>query len=112
MFPSPPPDVVLAAIKAANFGRGVLMGYGNYAGDVMNFGLAAQLAQAEGIDVREVRVADDVASAPKAEAGKRRGIAGDVIVFKCVGAAAERGMSLDEVERIAAKANARTRSMG
>jgi dihydroxyacetone kinase-like protein len=112
VFASPPPEVVLAAIHAANLGRGVLMGYGNYAGDVMNFGLAMQMAQAEGIDVREVRVADDVASAPKAEAGKRRGIAGDVIVFKCAGAAAERGMSLDEVERIAAKANAQTRSMG
>ncbi len=112
VFASPPPDVVLAAIHAANFGRGVVLAYGNYAGDVMNFGLAAQMAQAEGIDVREVRVADDVASAPKAEASKRRGIAGDIIVFKCVGAAAERGLSLDEVERVARKANERTRSMG
>jgi len=112
VFASPPSDVVLAAIHAANFGRGVVLGYGNYAGDVMNFGLAAQMAQAEGIDVREVRVADDVASAPKAEAAKRRGIAGDIIVFKCAGAAAERGLSLDEVERVAKKANERTRSMG
>ena len=112
VFASPPPDVVLGAIHAANFGRGVLMSYGNYAGDVMNFGLAMQMARSEGIDVREVRVADDVASAPRAEADKRRGIAGDIIVFKCAGAAAERGDSLDEVERIAAKANGRTRSMG
>jgi dihydroxyacetone kinase len=112
VFASPPPDVVLAAIHAANLGRGVLMAYGNYAGDVMNFGLAMQMAKTEGIDVREVRVADDVASAPRSEAAKRRGIAGDIIVFKCAGAAAERGLALDEVERIAAKANARTRSMG
>jgi dihydroxyacetone kinase len=112
VFASPPPDVVLAAIHAANMRRGVLLGYGNYTGDVMNFGLAAKLAAAEGIEVREVRVADDVASAPKAEAGKRRGIAGDIIVFKCAGAAAERGMSLDDVERVAIKANSRTRSMG
>ncbi len=112
VFASPPPDVVLAAIHAANFGRGVLMSYGNYAGDVMNFGLAMQMAKAEGIDVREVRVADDVASAPRAETDKRRGIAGDIVVFKSAGAAAERGDSLDEVERIAAKANERTRSMG
>jgi len=112
VFASPPPDVVLAAIHAANMGHGVLMSYGNYAGDVMNFGLAMQMAQAEGIDVREVRVADDVASAPRAEAAKRRGIAGDIIVFKCAGASAERGDSLDDVERIAAKANERTRSMG
>ena len=112
VFASPPPDVILGAIHAANMGRGVLLGYGNYAGDVMNFGLAMQMAGAEGIDVREVRVADDVASAPAKEADRRRGIAGDVIVFKCAGAAAERGDSLDEVERVARKANARTRSMG
>jgi dihydroxyacetone kinase len=78
----------------------------------MNFGLAAQMASAEGIKVREIRVTDDVASALKGEASKRRGIAGDVIVFKCAGAAAEQRQSLDEVERIAIKANAATRSMG
>jgi dihydroxyacetone kinase-like protein len=104
--------VILAAIHAANRGRGVLLGYGNYAGDVMNFGLAAQLATGEGIEVREIRVSDDVASATRAEAAKRRGIAGDIIVFKCAGAAAEQGLSLAEVERIAVKANAATRSMG
>jgi dihydroxyacetone kinase len=112
IFASPPPNIVLAAIHAANMGRGVVMAYGNYAGDVMNFGLAAQMASAEGIDVREIRIADDVASAPKAESGKRRGIAGDVIVFKCAGAAAERGLPLAEVERIALKASSATRSMG
>ena len=112
IFASPPPNVVLAAIHAANHGQGVLMGYGNYAGDVMNFGLAAQLAIAEGIDVREIQVSDDVASASRAEAAKRRGIAGMIIVFKCAGAAAEQGLSLAEVERIAMKANATTRSIG
>jgi dihydroxyacetone kinase len=74
--------------------------------------MAAQLASAAGIEVREIRVSDDVASASKVESAKRRGIAGDIIVFKCVGAAAERGMSLAEVERVALKANAATRSMG
>jgi len=112
IFASPPPNVVLAAIHAANHGRGVLMGFGNYAGDVMNFGLAAQLAAAEGIEVREIHVSDDVASAAKGEAAKRRGIAGDIVVFKCAGAAAEAGLSLAEVERVAIKANAATRSMG
>ncbi|HSS61338.1 MAG TPA: dihydroxyacetone kinase subunit DhaK [Candidatus Limnocylindrales bacterium] len=112
IFASPSADIILAAIKAADHGRGVVLAYGNYAGDVMNFGLAAQLAIAEGIDVRQVRVSDDVASAPKADAGKRRGIAGDVIVFKCAGAAAEEGWTVDDVERIAARANAATRSMG
>jgi dihydroxyacetone kinase-like protein len=112
IFASPPPNVVLAAIRAANFGRGVLVAYGNYAGDVMNFGLAAQLAAAEGIEVREIQVTDDVASAPKDETQRRRGIAGDIVVFKCAGAAAEQAMPLAEVERVARKANAATRSMG
>jgi len=112
VFASPPPDVILAAIRAANHGRGVVTAYGNYTGDVLNFSLAAQLAATEGIEVREVRVADDVASAPRDEAARRRGIAGDVIVFKCAGAAAERGLSLDQVEQLAAHANASTRSIG
>ena len=112
VFASPPPNVVLAAIHAAHHGRGVLKAYGNYAGDVMNFGLAAQLAGAEGIDVREIHVSDDVASAPSDESSKRRGIAGDIVVFKCAGAAAEQGFSLDDVERVAIKTNAATRSMG
>lgn len=112
VFASPPPEVILAAIHAASSGRGVLMGYGNYAGDVLNFGLAAEFAAAEGIEVREIRVSDDVASAPPAEREKRRGIAGDIVVFKCAGAAAERGDSLADVERIAIKANLATRSMG
>ncbi len=112
IFASPPPNVVLGAIHAANHGRGVLMAYGNYAGDVMNFGLATQLASAEGIEVREIQVSDDVASAPRHDAAKRRGIAGMIIVFKCAGAAAEQGLSLAEVERIAVKANGATRSIG
>lgn len=112
IFASPPPDVILAGIRAANHGRGVLMAYGNYAGDVMNFGLAAQLAIAEGIEVSEIRVSDDVASAPKSDSPKRRGIAGDIIVFKCAGAAAEMGLPLDEVLRVAVKTNAATHSMG
>jgi dihydroxyacetone kinase len=112
IFASPPANVVLAAIHAADHGRGVLMAYGNYAGDVMNFGLATQLAHAEGIEVREIQVTDDVASASRIDVARRRGIAGDIIVFKCAGAAAEAGLSLPEVERVAARANAATRSMG
>lgn len=112
VFASPPSDVCLDAIHVADTGRGVIISYGNYAGDVLNFGLARQLAEAEGIDVREVQVMDDVASAPRAETEKRRGTAGDIYVFKCIGAMAESGASLDEVERVARKANAATRSMG
>lgn len=112
VFTSPSPDVVLDAIHEADMGQGVIMSYGNYTGDVLNFGLAKQLAEAEGLDVREVQVMDDVASASKAEVEKRRGTAGDIYVFKCIGAMAERGASLDEVERVGRKANAATRSMG
>ena len=112
VFASPSAEIVLAAIRAAHHGRGVLVGYGNYAGDVLNFGLAVQLAAAEGIEAREIRVSDDVASAPRGEADRRRGIAGDIIVFKVAGAAAERGDALDEVARLADKANAATHSIG
>jgi len=112
IFASPAPNIILSAIRAANHGHGVLMAYGNYAGDMMNFGLAAQLAAASGIEVREVRVSDDVASAPRGDESKRRGIAGDIIVFKCAGAAAEHGRPLAEVERIARLANESTRSIG
>jgi dihydroxyacetone kinase-like protein len=112
IFAAPSPDVCLGAIRAASTGRGVLLAYGNYAGDILNFGLAAKEAAEEGIETRTVLVTDDVASAPAAEVDRRRGIAGDVIVFKCAGAMAEQGASLDEVERVARAANAATRTMG
>jgi dihydroxyacetone kinase len=112
VFAAPSPDVCLDAIRAASTGMGVLLSYGNYAGDILNFGLAAEQAATEGIDVRTVLVTDDVASAPRDEIVRRRGIAGDVIVFKAAGAMAERGASLAEVERAARAANAATRTMG
>jgi len=112
IFAAPGPDIILESIRAADHGRGVVLLYGNYSGDVLNCRLAIQRAAAEGIDVRAVFVSDDVASAPPEEAEKRRGIAGDIVVFKAAGAAAESGMSIDEVERIARVANANTRSMG
>lgn len=112
VFAAPSPDVCLEAIRAASTGHGVLLAYGNYAGDIMNFGIAADRAAAEGIETRTVLVTDDVASAPNTEIERRRGIAGMVIVFKCAGAIAEGGASLDDVERVARAANAATRSMG
>ncbi len=112
IFAAPSPDNCLEAIRAASAGMGVLLVYGNYAGDIMNFGIAAERAAAEGIEVRTVLVTDDVASAPNDEAERRRGIAGDVVVFKCTGAMAERGAMLDDVERVARAVNAATRSMG
>ena len=112
IFASPSASQVYSVLKAANQGGGILLSFGNYTGDVINFGQAADRVRDEGIDVRIVTVTDDVASAPQAESDKRRGIAGDLAVFKVAGAAAEEGMSLDEVERVAQRANDRTRTMG
>lgn len=112
VFASPSTASGARVCRQAQKGGGILLGFGNYAGDVLNFGVAAERLRAEGIDVRIVPVTDDVASAPVENAAQRRGIAGDVIVFKIAGAAAEAGLPLDEVERIARYANARTVSFG
>ena len=112
MFASPAAGQVHRVAKAADAGGGVLLSYGNYAGDVLHFGQAQLRLNAEGIETRTVLVTDDIASAPLEQIGKRRGIAGDLTVFKVAGAAAEAGLSLDEVERLAIKTNYRTRSLG
>ena len=112
VFAAPAPDLVLAATKAVNRGRGVLYVYGNYSGDNMNFDIGAELAADEGIKVRTVRVWDDVAGAPLERITDRRGIAGDFYVIKIAGGAAATADSLDEVYRIASKARDNTRSMG
>lgn len=112
VFSSPPPQPVMDAAMAAHGGAGVLFMYGNYAGDVMNFDMAAELMEAEGLDVRTVVTTDDIASAPRSEREKRRGVAGNVFIFKAAGAAADLGKTLDEVERIARHANARTYTLG
>ncbi|MGP3534252.1 dihydroxyacetone kinase family protein [Microbacterium sp. RD1] len=112
VFTSPSAGQAYRVARAANAGGGVLFSYGNYAGDVLHFGLAAERLTADGIDVRTVLVTDDIASAPAGEEERRRGIAGDFVVFKVAGAAADRGDDLDEVERLARLANARTRTLG
>ncbi|MEV8041942.1 dihydroxyacetone kinase family protein [Arthrobacter sp. NPDC080082] len=112
IFTSPSAQQAYAVAKAAESGAGVVFAYGNYAGDVMNFGLASDRLAAEGIAVENVLVTDDIASAPAAEAAKRRGIAGDFTVFKVMGAAADAGASLAEVVRLGRKANDRTRTIG
>jgi len=112
IFASPSASQVYSVLKAANQGGGILLSFGNYTGDVIHFGQAADRVRVEGIDVRIVTVTDDVASAPQAESARRRGIAGDLAVFKVAGAAAEEGMRLDEVERVTRRANDRTRTMG
>ena len=112
IFASPSTAAVARVCRNADHGGGILLGFGNYAGDVLNFGVAAERLRAEGIDVRIVAVTDDVASAPADRHLQRRGIAGDFPVFKVAGAAAEAGLSLDAVERVTRHANARTFSFG
>ena len=112
VFASPSAHQVYDVAKAAESGGGVLLTYGNYAGDVLNFDQAQAKLLAEGIACRTVTVTDDISSASTAEIGKRRGIAGDLVVFKVAAAAAEAGATLDEVTRLAAHANDRTRSIG
>ncbi len=112
VFASPSADQMLAVTKAIDGGAGVLYLYGNYGGDVMNFDLAAELADAEGIRVETVLGADDVASAPRGEEARRRGIAGIFFLYKVAGARAAEGATLDEVKAVADRAAAGIRSMG
>ena len=112
VFSSPPPDPALTCAQEIDGGAGVLFMYGNYAGDVMNFDMAAEMAEMEDIEVRTVLTTDDIASAPHSQKEKRRGVAGNFFIFKAAGAACDEMMSLDEVERVARHANARTYTMG
>lgn len=112
VFQSPSADQMLKVTKAIDSGSGVLYIYGNYGGDVMNFDMAKDMAEMENIRVEQVVVGEDVASAPKGQEMKRRGVAGIFFVYKCAGGAADDGLSLDEVKRIAIKASANVRTMG
>ena len=112
VFSSPSASQVYSVARSAENGGGVLMGFGKYAGDVLHFGAAAEKLRAEGVDVRIVPVTDDIASDSPENHRDRRGIAGDLPVFKIAGAAIEAGADLDEAERIAWKANDATRSFG
>lgn len=114
VFTSPTPDQIYEAVKAVNGGAGVLMIVKNYTGDVMNFEMAGEMAQMEGLDieVESVVVNDDVAVENSTWTTGRRGIAGTVFVHKIAGAAAEKGMDLQEVKRVAEKTIANVRSMG
>jgi len=112
MFTSPTPDQVEAAIKAVDGGAGVLLIIKNYTGDVLNFEMASELAEADGIDVASVVVNDDVAVENSLYTAGRRGVAGTVLVEKIAGALAEQGASLDEVKAVAEKVNDNVRSMG
>lgn len=113
IFASPPPGPIQAVTKAVDKGAGVLYIYGNYTGDIMNFSMAAEFSELEDdIEVESVVVTDDVASAPKEEKEKRRGIAGSFLVNKVASAYAAMGYDLQEVSRVARKTNEQMRSMG
>lgn len=112
IFTSPSAAQAHSVAVEAETGGGVLFLFGNYAGDVMNFGLAAQQLAGEGIPAETFAVTDDVASAPADDIDRRRGIAGDFVVFKTASAAAEEGADLAEVVRVARHTNDRTRTLG
>jgi dihydroxyacetone kinase-like protein len=112
VFASPSAKQMLEVTKAIDSGSGVLYIYGNYGGDVMNFDMAAEMADMEDIRVEQIVAGEDVASSPKGEEDKRRGVAGIFFVYKIAGACAEEMASLDEVKRVAKKVCANVRSMG
>lgn len=112
IFSSPSPDRIGTAIEKADKGKGTLLIIKNYSGDIMNFGLAKDLAELEGKEVETVIVKDDVAVEDSTYSTGRRGIAGTVFIHKIAGAMAEKGGSLAEVKRVANKAIENVRSMG
>lgn len=112
VFTSPTPDQVYEAVKNVDGGKGVLLVIKNYTGDIMNFEMAAEMADADGIKVEKVVVNDDVAVENSTWTTGRRGIAGTVFVHKIAGAKAETGASLAEVKTVAEKVIANVRSMG
>jgi dihydroxyacetone kinase-like protein len=112
VFAGPRVDDCQAAARAADGGAGVLQLYGNYGGDRMNFDMAQEFLEMDGVEVASVRVADDVASAPPDERAKRRGVAGMVYAYKIAGARAAEGASLGEVAAVAAHAAETCRSIG
>ena len=104
VFQSPSAEQMLNVTKAIHSGAGVLYIYGNYGGDIMNFDMARDMASLDNIRVEQVVGAEDVASAPKGQEGKRRGVAGIFFLYKCAGADGGKRASLDEVKRVAEKA--------
>ena len=112
IFASPDPNTIVQTALAAECGKGVLFAYGNYAGDNLNFDMAAEMLEEMGVPSRTVRIWDDVASAPRERITDRRGIAGDVFVLKIGGAATAAGLPLEEAYRVTAKARDNTFSIG
>jgi len=112
IFSSPSAQQIYEAIKAVDSGKGVLCMLGNYSGDIMNFDMAVEMAREDGHKVEQVIVNDDVGSAPKDKMENRRGVVGEVILWKVAGAKAKEGASLEELKKIAEKTIFNSRSMG
>lgn len=112
VFASPSAQKMADVITACDRGNGVLCLYGNYGGDKLNFNMACEMVEMDDIETRSVLVSDDICSSPEETKEKRRGVAGMVYAFKVAGAAAEKGMSLDEVADVARKALDNIRTMG
>ena len=112
VFASPDPGTIMEVAQAAHAGKGVLFVYGCYAGDNLNFDMAEEMLQDEGVATAHVRVWDDCASAPPERVEDRRGIAGDVLVIKIAGAACDAGLDLEEVVRVTEKARDSLRTIG
>ncbi|PFQ21787.1 dihydroxyacetone kinase subunit DhaK [Bacillus cereus] len=112
IFTSPTPDQILKAIQKVDAGSGVLLIVKNYSGDIMNFEMAAEMAEAQGISIATVIVNDDIAIDNSSHTLRRRGISGTIFVHKIAGAMAEKGASLKEVEDVANKVISNIRSMG
>lgn len=112
VFQSPSSEEIYELTKSVHTGAGVLYLYGNYSGDIMNFDMAGEMAEMDGIPVASVLGRDDVASAPAGKESVRRGVAGIFFMYKCAGAKAAAMANLDEVKAVAAKVGDRVRTMG
>jgi len=112
IFAAPTPNIILEAIKAADGGSGVILLYNNYAGDVLNFDMAQDMARDKGIKVDTVRVNDEISSAPLERAYDRRGTTSDHIIIKIAGAASESGLPFDSVIKLLKKTIYNSRSLG
>lgn len=112
VFASPSVDQIASAIRNGDNGNGVLCVLGNYGGDVMNFEMACEIVNADGIKTKTIIVADDIASASNEEKLKRRGIAGMIYIFKIAGSIAETGASLEDIFKTTSSANENIRTLG
>ena len=112
IFAAPSPDLTYKAIKAVDSGRGVILLYNNYAGDVLNFNIAQEMAADEGINVQTVLINDEISSAPRERMEDRRGTTADHLLFKIAGAASGEGMDMDSLVRLLRKAVYNSRSLG